>query len=145
MIPSSSNAEICSWDPEFGKKPVRIIITGASSPRLATSIRESLEKMRSYTRLDWDFVDKGDLCLHLTILLFANTEHQGIIVVNSLIGPESEVVSASPITSTPMAGKSNLVEMLDIFKYAMEKANCRYREGRVFKFVPESLSTYDSK
>ena len=66
------------------------------------------------------------------------------IVIDSLTGPESEVVSSSPITSTPMAGQSNLVEMLDIFKYAMEKANCRYREGRVFKFVPESLSTYAS-
>ena len=40
---------------------------------------------------------------------------------------------------------SKLVEMLDIFKYALEKSNCRYFKGRVYQFEPASVSSYTSE
>ena len=53
-----------------------------------------------------------------------------------------------PLASVPLVSGENkgnkLVEMLDIFNYALDKANCRYYKGRVYQFEPASVSSYTS-
>ena len=58
-IPSSSSAEISTWDPEFGKKVVRMIVTENCPISLSSAIRLALREIQAITNLDWDLVDKG--------------------------------------------------------------------------------------
>ena len=69
-IPSSSTAEISNWDPEFGKKVVRMIITENCPKTIAGAIRLGLREIPAITNLDWDLVDKGEL---FTIALCTHT------------------------------------------------------------------------
>ena len=62
-IPSSSTAEIENWDPEFGKKVVRMTITKHCTQELAIAMRRGLEEVKKITNLDWDLVDKGKIRL----------------------------------------------------------------------------------
>ena len=58
-IPSSSNADLSNWDPEFGKKVVRVTITKHCSKEFAVAVRGGLNEVQRLTNLDWDLVDKG--------------------------------------------------------------------------------------
>ena len=60
-IPSSSNVTLSTWDPEFGRKVVRMTISTHCPGSLASSIRHGLKEVHSLTKLDWDLVDKGIL------------------------------------------------------------------------------------
>ena len=62
-IPSSSSADIQTWDPEFGKKVVRMTITKHCPTELSIAMRKGLEQVQNITNLDWDFVDKGEISL----------------------------------------------------------------------------------
>ena len=150
VIPSSSEATISSWDPEFGKKPVRIILTETCPQDLCYSIRQALDKIKSFTRLEWDFVDKGELGVRILSLveytiinLSGSTWNFWKILLTGPRGGVEERNSAGA-SAVPMAVNNPIVDMVNIFNYAMEKANCRYREGRVYQFVPGSVTTYSS-
>lgn len=69
-IPSSSNADISTWDPEFGKKVVRMIVTENCPISLGGAIRLALREIQAITNLDWDLVDKGE-CFTIAICLLA--------------------------------------------------------------------------
>ena len=58
-IPSSSGTQITEWNPEFGRKVVRMIITEKCPAKTSSAIRWGLKDVGSLTNLDWDFVDKG--------------------------------------------------------------------------------------
>ena len=54
-------AEIRNWDPEFGRKVVRMIITEQCPPSISAALRVGLREVQGLTNLDWDLVDKGKL------------------------------------------------------------------------------------
>ena len=58
-IPSTSSTTLTTWDPEFGRKVVRMTITQHCPKDLVAAVRVGLGHVRALTTLDWDLVDKG--------------------------------------------------------------------------------------
>ena len=120
-IPGASSTTIETFDPAFGKKVVRLILTKQAPASMAHAVRIGLKNMKM-VNLEYDFVDKG---------------------------PQSEGGCISSSTTSlfkgPSAGRPKLLDELDVVKWALRKTNCRYRQGKVYKFENGSTMTYSEK